>query len=78
MNTQVTRGAGTMLVITTGMATEVGHITGMLQVTKDEDTPLTSQLNALTNQILRHRGRRAADLDRHRPVARTRRSTSCS
>src|SRR5204862_3687336 len=30
MNTQVTRGAGTLLVTTTGMATEVGHISGML------------------------------------------------
>ena len=52
MNTQVTRGAGTLLVIATGMATEVGHISGMLQQTKDEVTPLTRQLNKLTNQIL--------------------------
>jgi Ca2+-transporting ATPase len=52
MNTQVTRGAGTILVVTTGMSTEVGHISGMLQQTKDEMTPLTRQLNALTNQIL--------------------------
>ncbi len=52
MNTQVTRGAGTILVVNTGMATEVGHISGMLQVTTDEVTPLTRQLNALTNQIL--------------------------
>ena len=34
------------------MSTEVGHISGMLQSTKDEVTPLTRQLNALTNQIL--------------------------
>ena len=34
MNTQVTRGAGTILVVTTGMATEVGHISGMLQATR--------------------------------------------
>ena len=52
MNTQVTRGSGTILVVTTGMGTEVGHISGMLQVEKDEITPLTRQLNALTNQIL--------------------------
>ncbi|MFL5778257.1 MAG: cation-transporting P-type ATPase, partial [Chloroflexota bacterium] len=52
MNTQVTRGAGTLVVVNTGMGTEVGHISGMLQVTKDEVTPLTRQLNALTNQIL--------------------------
>ena len=29
MNTQVTRGAGDLLVTTTGMATEVGHISGL-------------------------------------------------
>jgi P-type Ca2+ transporter type 2C len=52
MNTQVTRGSGTILVTTTGMATEVGHISGMLQGTADEKTPLTTQLDALTNQIL--------------------------
>ena len=52
MNTQVTRGAGTILVVTTGMATEVGHISGMLQATAVEKTPLTKQLDALTNQIL--------------------------
>jgi Ca2+-transporting ATPase len=48
----VTRGAGTILVTSTGMSTEVGHISGMLQVTDQEVTPLTRQLNALTNQIL--------------------------
>src|SRR4029078_4521542 len=52
MNCQVTRGAGTILVTTTGMATEVGHISGMLQATGVEKTPLTRQLDALTNQIL--------------------------
>jgi Ca2+-transporting ATPase len=52
MNCQVTRGAGTILVVTTGMATEVGHISGMLQATGVEKTPLTKQLDALTNQIL--------------------------
>ena len=52
MNTQVTRGAGTILVTSTGMSTEVGHISGMLQSTEQEVTPLTRQLNALTNQIL--------------------------
>ena len=52
MNCQVTRGAGTVLVVTTGMATEVGHISGMLQATGIEKTPLTKQLDALTNQIL--------------------------
>ena len=52
MNNQVTRGAGTFVVTGTGMSTEVGHISGMLQQTTDEQTPLTQQLNTLTNQIL--------------------------
>ncbi|HEX6869034.1 MAG TPA: HAD-IC family P-type ATPase, partial [Candidatus Limnocylindrales bacterium] len=52
MNTQVTRGAATMVVTGTGMTTEVGHISGMLQSTEQEVTPLTRQLSLLTNQIL--------------------------
>jgi len=52
MNTEVTRGAGDILVIATGMATEVGHISGMLQTTAIEETPLTKQLNTLTRQIV--------------------------
>src|SRR5215217_5563618 len=52
MNTQVTRGAGTILVTSTGMGTEVGHISDMLQETTADVTPLTRQLNTLTNQIL--------------------------
>ncbi len=52
MNTNVTRGAGEMVITATGMQTEVGHISGMLQTEKDADTPLTRQLAKLTNQIL--------------------------
>ncbi len=52
MNSQVTRGAGTMVAVATGMATEVGHISSMLQVETNEKTPLTVQLEKLTNQIL--------------------------
>ncbi len=52
MNTNVTRGSGQMVVTATGMATEVGHISGMLQVDKGQATPLTRQINALTNQLL--------------------------
>ena len=52
MNTNVTRGAGELLVTATGMATEVGHISGMLQTEKEEETPLTRQLAKLTDQIL--------------------------
>jgi Ca2+-transporting ATPase len=52
MNTNVTRGAGELLVTATGMNTEVGRISGMLQTEKDAETPLTRQLGRLTNQIL--------------------------
>jgi Ca2+-transporting ATPase len=52
MNTNVTRGSGELLVTATGMATEVGHISGMLQAEKETETPLTRQLSKLTNQIL--------------------------
>ena len=52
MNTNVTRGAGTFVVTSTGMATEVGHISHMLQSTGETDTPLTKQLKKLTSQIL--------------------------
>jgi Ca2+-transporting ATPase len=52
MNTNVTRGAGSFVVTSTGMATEVGHISHMLQSAEDADTPLTIQLKKLTSQIL--------------------------
>ncbi|HEY0999748.1 MAG TPA: HAD-IC family P-type ATPase, partial [Streptosporangiaceae bacterium] len=52
MNTNVTRGAGEFVVTATGMATEVGHISGMLQAEQAVKTPLTRQLDKLTRQIL--------------------------
>jgi P-type Ca2+ transporter type 2C len=52
MNTNITRGAGELLITATGMATEVGRISGMLQTEKESATPLTRQLGKLTNQIL--------------------------
>ncbi len=51
MNTNVTRGAGEFVVTSTGMATEVGHISGMLQAEKASKSPLTRQLDKLTRQI---------------------------
>ena len=51
MNTNVTRGAGELVVTATGMATEVGHISGMLQAEEAVKTPLTRQLDKLTQQI---------------------------
>ncbi|MEV8515091.1 cation-transporting P-type ATPase [Dactylosporangium sp. NPDC051484] len=52
MNTTVTRGTAELVVTATGMATEVGHISGMLQAEQGAETPLTRQLSRLTNQIL--------------------------
>jgi Ca2+-transporting ATPase len=48
MNSTVTRGRGEMVVTATGMATEVGQISGMLSEVQDEKTPLTRQLDQLT------------------------------
>ena len=70
MNTNVTRGSGTFVVTTTGMATEVGHISHMLQSTDDTDTPLTIQLKKLTSQILVIAGAAVADLGHLQPLAR--------
>ncbi len=52
MNTNVTRGSGELVVTATGMATEVGHISGMLQAEQAAKSPLTRQLDKLTRQIL--------------------------
>jgi P-type Ca2+ transporter type 2C len=48
MNSTVTRGRGEMVVTATGMATEVGEISGMLSQVQQEKTPLTRQLDQLT------------------------------
>ncbi|MET1154223.1 HAD-IC family P-type ATPase [Arthrobacter sp.] len=52
MNTNVTRGHGEILVTTTGMGSEVGHIAHMLSVQKAEKTPLTKQVDRLTIFII--------------------------
>src|SRR5690348_2466343 len=52
MNTNITRGAGDFVVTATGMATEVGHISGLLAGEQQVKTPLTRQLDRLTGQIL--------------------------
>jgi Ca2+-transporting ATPase len=52
MNTSVTRGAGEFVITATGMATEVGHISGMLAEEQAVKTPLTRQMDRLTGQIL--------------------------
>jgi Ca2+-transporting ATPase len=52
MNTNVTRGSATIVVTATGMDSEVGHISGLLQGREQTKTPLTRQLDTLTTQIL--------------------------
>src|SRR5262245_392390 len=52
MNTNVTRGTGEFVVTATGMATEVGHISGLLQTQQDSKSPLTIQLEKLTKQLV--------------------------
>src|SRR6516164_3255663 len=52
MNTNVTRGTGEFVITETEMATEVGHISGMLQGEQAGKTPLTRQMDRLTGQIL--------------------------
>ena len=52
MNTDVSRGAGEFVVTATGMATEVGHISGMLAEEQAVKTPLTRQMDRLSKQIL--------------------------
>ena len=52
MNTNVTRGTGEFVVTATGMNTEVGHISGMLQRQDEAKSPLTLQLDRLTKQLV--------------------------
>jgi P-type Ca2+ transporter type 2C len=52
MNTNVTRGTGEFIVTATGMGTEVGHISGMLQGQDESKSPLTVQLERLTKQLV--------------------------
>src|SRR5512136_2314746 len=48
MNTAVTRGRGEMIVTTTGMGTEMGHIADLHNKTESDKTPLQKQLDRLT------------------------------
>src|SRR5690349_23641669 len=52
MNTDVTRGAGEVVVTATGMSTQVGQISGLVAGEQAVKTPLARQLVRLTGQIL--------------------------
>jgi Ca2+-transporting ATPase len=51
MGTTVDGGRGKAVVVTTGMATELGKIAGMVQQETKEETPLQRQLDRLGRQI---------------------------
>ena len=68
MNTNVTRGTAQFVVTATGMETEVGHISGMLQRQDETETPLTRQLAEADEADPLHRRRRGRDLDDHQPA----------
>jgi Ca2+-transporting ATPase len=51
MNTVVTRGRAELLVTATGMATEMGRLTGMLDAAEPGPTPLQIQLDGLGRRL---------------------------
>ena len=52
MNTPVTHGSGLLIVTGTGAQSEMGKISGMLEATAKEESPLTKELNDLTLWIV--------------------------
>ena len=70
MNTNVTRGTGSFVVTSTGMATEVGHISNMLQHQDETVTPLTQPAPEADDADPLHLRRRGRDLDRPEHVPR--------
>jgi Ca2+-transporting ATPase len=65
MNSQVTRGRGEMVVTSTGMSTEVGHISNMLSASSRRRTPLTRQLDQLDVLLITIMARIALGADHH-------------
>jgi len=51
MNTTVTRGRAEVIVTSTGMATEIGRIAGLLRATESEQSPLQRQLEGLAHSL---------------------------
>ena len=50
--TAITRGSGEAIVITTGMKTELGHISSLVEAAEDETTPLEQRLAALGRKLV--------------------------
>ncbi len=50
--TAVTRGSGTGIVVATGMATELGRISALIESTEDETTPLERRLERLGRRLI--------------------------
>ena len=57
MNTNVTRGTGEFVVTSTGMATEVGHISGMLAQEDDQGLAAHEAAQQADEPDPRHLGR---------------------
>ncbi|MGE0022639.1 MAG: cation-translocating P-type ATPase [Hyphomicrobium sp.] len=52
LGTSVANGSGRALVVATGMATEVGHIAGLLETASSGETPLQRRLNEVARRLL--------------------------
>ena len=50
--TAVTRGSGEAVAVATGMTTELGKISSLIEETKDEITPLEERLNRLAHKLI--------------------------
>ena len=50
--TALTRGSGEAVVVATGMQTEIGRISSLVEKTEDEETPLEKRLNQLGNWLI--------------------------
>lgn len=50
--TSITRGSAEAIVVATGMSTELGQITSLVQEAKQEETPLEERLNRLANRLI--------------------------
>lgn len=51
MNTVVTRGRAEMIVVATGMTTEMGRLAGLIAETRETETPLQRQLDTLGKRL---------------------------